>query len=75
MMIEIKIWKTLVDSEGRRVVEIICPTCNNELILVDKKTNIPYYINHNGVVTPSVIDDRCGFHDFIKLINWEGFDG
>ena len=59
-------WKGVRLSSGKRGASFTCPNCRQTASLIDHE------ISDNGDVNPSVVcpDNICGFHRYIKLLDW-----
>lgn len=60
-------WRS-IKRDGVRIASFSCPKCGD-------RGGLGHGTNHkiaaDGAVTPSVMCDRCDFHDFVKLEGWE----
>jgi predicted RNA-binding Zn-ribbon protein involved in translation (DUF1610 family) len=57
----------VIRSDEKQTALMACPECGKVFSLRD------HQIDPNGVVSPSVVcAANCGFHDFVRLLNWSG---
>ena len=59
----------LSDEAMRRTVYLWCPKCGQRAGLYD------HLIHDDGRVTPSVVCDNCGWHEYVRLAGWSVQDG
>lgn len=57
----------VITLDGKPTLYFMCP-CGKRGALFD------HDIADDGTVTPSVVHEDCGFHDYIKLEHWPGQD-
>jgi hypothetical protein len=58
---------------GRPIFKCVCGVTS-----ILPKRHDGWWVNDAGIVTPSVHhaqeDGGCGFHSFIRLMDWKGYD-
>lgn len=61
-------------TKGEAGPTVSCPQCQalHMIPVIVRKGEPEHTISSGGVVTPSVICGRCGWHDTIRLLGWTG---